>query len=105
VTAVWAACPGLLPRLLEEAPLAMNRVHRVHSRFRLSQVALEVEHGDVAGAVVDEAACDPAGSLNKPRGFFARGEEDVIPGGRVLSVADAEPLDAPILPRARLRAW
>jgi hypothetical protein len=73
--------------------LAMNRVLRVRSRF-VSAICLKVERGDVAGAVVDEALGDPAGSLHEARDLFARGEEDVIPGGRKLSVADAEALDA-----------
>jgi len=73
--------------------LAMNRVLRVRSRF-VSAICLKVERGDVAGAVVDEAVGDPAGSLHEARDLFARGEGDVMPGGRKLSVADAEALDA-----------
>ena len=59
-----------------------------------AQLCVKVEHGDVACAVVDEAAGDPAGSFHEARDLFARCEEDVILGGRVLSVADADPLNA-----------
>ncbi len=54
----------------------------------------ELEYGDVAGAVVDKPLHDPAGSLREPRHLFARCEEDVVPRGRILPVADTEPLDA-----------
>ena len=61
----------------------------------VSGVRCKFEYGDVAGAVVDEAPCHPAGSLREARDLLARSEEDVVPRGRILPVADAEPLDAP----------
>jgi GNAT superfamily N-acetyltransferase len=44
------------------------------SSIRLSQSCVNVEHCDVAGAVVDEAAGDPAGSFHQTRDLFARCE-------------------------------
>jgi hypothetical protein len=59
-----------------------------------TQICVELEHGDIAGALVDEAACDPTGLLYKVRDFFPRREENVIPRSRVLSVANPEALYA-----------
>jgi hypothetical protein len=59
-----------------------------------SVVMCKLEYCNVAGAVVDEPTRDPAGSVREPRHLFARCEEDVVPRGRVLAVAETDPLEA-----------